>query len=222
MLVTLAERAASCAPASCGAATTLSAPSHDDLVDPEPSTAVTHPDLAPLVAVQWTSGEGPIPAALRSGEQAGADDLLADRRWPGYRTAALDAGVRSCATLPFRRDGFAVTVTLCGFRPGAPLDDAARTATTLIGDLAVHTLVHDRRYEQALTEVDQLDIALRNRPVVDQASGILMHILGCGAETAFDVLRRQSQRTNRKLTDLAHDVVSTRGQGIERELARLN
>jgi AmiR/NasT family two-component response regulator len=101
------------------------------------------------------------------------------------------------------------------------MDDQTRKATTLIGELATRTLVHDRRYQQALAEVDQLDAAIRTRPVVDQASGILMHILGCDADTAFEVLRRQSQRTNRKLSELAHDVVTSRGRGVESELIRL-
>ncbi|WP_049571451.1 ANTAR domain-containing response regulator [Streptomyces sp. SBT349] len=183
-------------------------------------TAVTHPDLAPLLAVQWEAGEGPVLSAVRTGEPAGADDLMRERRWPAYRALALDRGVRSSVTLPFRHHELTVTVTVCGFRPGL-MDARTRTVATLIGDLATRTIARDRAYERALTEVDQLDTALRSRPVIDQASGILMHVLGCDAGTAFDLLRRQSQRTNSKLADLAEHVVRTRGAGIETELARL-
>ncbi|MEO3752088.1 GAF and ANTAR domain-containing protein [Streptomyces sp. B6B3] len=217
MLVKLAEQAAACAPACCGAAATLTIDESGPAAESEPPTGLTHPDLAPLVAVQWESGEGPIPAAIRTGEPAGTDDLLAEDRWPEYRTVALDAGVRSCATLPFRHEGVTVTVTVCGFRPGL-MDDQTRTATALVGDLATHTLVRDQRFEEVLTEADQLDTAIRTRPVVDQACGILMHILGCDAETAFEILRQRSQRTNSKLVDLAKTVVGNRGRGVEAEV----
>ncbi|RKN40155.1 ANTAR domain-containing protein [Streptomyces hoynatensis] len=216
MLVTLAERAAACAPAACGAVTTLS---YEEGGEPgpaeaEPPSAVTHPDLAALVDVQWEEGEGPIPTAIRTGEPAVAEDLLGEERWPAYRTAALAAGLRSSTTLPFRRDGMTVTVTLCGFRPGF-LDEQTRTAATLVGDLAAQALLRDHQWKQARTEAEQLDNALRSRPVVDQACGILMHILGCDADAAFALLRRRSQRTNTRLLDLAHEVVRTRGRGFD-------
>ncbi|MER6139853.1 GAF and ANTAR domain-containing protein [Streptomyces sparsogenes] len=220
-LAELAEQAASCTPDSCGATATA-------LLDPDPGgsaleeqqTAATHPDLSPLVSVQLASGEGPIPAARATGRPTGADDLLHDRRWPGYRARALDAGVRSSATLPFVSEGLTVTISVYGLRPG-PLEEAAQGATRLLGDLATESLARDRRYRAALTEIDQLDTALRSRPVVDQACGIVMYVLGCDADAAFDLLRRTSQRTNRKLAELAETVVRTRGRGIERELIRM-
>jgi AmiR/NasT family two-component response regulator len=43
----------------------------------------------------------------------------------------------------------------------------------------------------------------------------------CGADEAFDLLRTLSQRTNRKLTELAEAIVRNRGQGVEEHLGRL-
>ncbi|WP_419999423.1 ANTAR domain-containing response regulator [Streptomyces boninensis] len=216
-LVALAERAAACTPDCCGAAATAAVP---DAGSGPPPTAVTHPDLTALVAVQWESGEGPIPAAVDSGAVVGADDLLSDPRWPAFRTVALDAGVRSSVTMPFRQDDLAVTLTVCGFRPGL-LTSVPRQATTQLGDMATHALAQDHRYERAVAEAGQLDEAMRTRPAVDQACGILMHVLGCDADAAFAALRSLSQRTNSKLTDLAQGVVRTRGRGIETELRKL-
>ncbi|MET8679011.1 ANTAR domain-containing protein [Streptomyces sp. NPDC004647] len=217
-LAGLAEQAASCNPACCGATATVVA--RDAGHGEPPPTAVTHPDLAPLVSVQWESGEGPIPSALETGRPASAEDLLRDERWPGYRAKALDAGVRASVTVPFRRQDLAVTLTVYGFRPGF-LRDAAHGATVLLGDLATTGLLRDRHYREVLAEVDQLDTALRTRPVVDQACGIVMYVLRCDADTAMTLLRRLSQRTNRKLSDLAEALVRTRGHGLEAQLARL-
>ena len=91
-----------------------------------------------------------------------------------------------------------------------------------LGDLAVGCLARDLSYRAALTELDTLGAALRSRPVVDQACGIVMHVLGCDADTAFQILRRVSQGANRKLADIAAAVVDKRGRGMERELVSLS
>lgn len=210
----LAEQAARCTTACCGAGTTVSEGGSDH------PASVTHPDLAGLVSVQLRSGDGPIPAARERGAPVETGDLLRDERWPVYRAMALDSGVRSSVTLPFQRGGLTVTLTLFSFRPGA-LDDVRHGPAQALGDLATTALVRDRRYRAALTELDHLGTALRTRPVVDQACGIIMHVLTCDADRAFTMLRRISQTTNRKLADVASAVVETRGRGLERELAAL-
>ncbi|MBM7173057.1 ANTAR domain-containing protein [Streptomyces sp. G44] len=210
----LSEQAVRCTPGCCGAGTTVT-----DGGDEHPTT-VTHPDLAGLVAVQLRTGEGPIPAAEERGTPVGSQDLLRDERWPAYRALALDSGVRSSVTLPFQRAGLTVTLTLFGFRPGS-FGDARHGPAQALGDLATASFVRDRHYRAALTELDQMGTALRTRPVVDQACGIVMHVLGCEADAAFSVLRRISQTTNRKLADVAAALVETKGRGLERELVSL-
>ncbi|WP_274563890.1 ANTAR domain-containing response regulator [Streptomyces spiramyceticus] len=210
----LAEQAARCAPACCGAVATIA-----DGAAERRSTA-THPDLAALASVQLAMGDGPIPTAIDRGEPVDAEDLLNEDRWPEYRAVALESGVRSSVTIPFRRAGIEVTVSLYGFRPGS-LENAAHGPVSILGEQATAGLVRDRRYRAALAEVDQLETALRSRPVIDRASGILMHVLGCEADEAFGVLRRISQRSNRKLADVAEAVVSGKGRGLEKDLSRL-
>jgi GAF domain-containing protein len=208
----LAEQATRCVTDCCGASSTVSQGGT------EQPAAVTHPDLAGLVSVQLSTGDGPIPAALERGEPVDSADLLAEERWPGYRAMALDAGVRSSVTIPFRRSGLTVTLSLYSFRPGA-LEGAPHGAARALGDHAVTCLVRDRSYRAVLAELDQLGTALRSRPVIDQACGMVMHVLGCDAGRAFAVLRRISQGTNRKLSDVAAAVVDKRGHGLEQELA---
>ncbi|KUL53099.1 ANTAR domain-containing response regulator [Streptomyces sp. NRRL S-1521] len=213
-LAELAEQAVRCTPGCCGASTTAG-----DGGDEHP-VSTTHPDLAGLVAAQLRSGEGPIPTAEARGAPVGSDDLLREERRPEYRALALDSGLRSSVTLPFRRAGLTVTLTLFGFRPGT-LDAPRHGPAQALGALATESFVRDRRHQAALTELDQLGAAMRSRAAVDQACGIVMHVLGCDAEAAFAVLRRVSQATNRKLADVAAALVETRGRGIERELVSL-
>ncbi|WP_326574800.1 GAF and ANTAR domain-containing protein [Streptomyces sp. NBC_00487] len=211
----LVEQAVRCTSDCCGASGMVS-----DAGTERPA-AVTHPDLAGLVAVQLRSGDGPIPAALDRGKPVDSADLLHEERWPEYRAVALDAGVRSSVTLPFRRSSLTVTLSLYSFRPHA-LEDAPHGPARALGALAATCIVRDRSYRAALTELDQLGAALRSRPVVDQACGMVMHVLDCDADAAFTVLRRISQGTNRKLSDVASAVVEKRGRGLERELVSLS
>ncbi|HZG05747.1 MAG TPA: GAF and ANTAR domain-containing protein [Streptomyces sp.] len=214
-LARLAEQAVRCTPGCCGATATV----HTGGTRSGAPAAVTHPDLSVLVAVQWETGDGPVPQALLTGRPAGADDLLREDRWPRFRASALDMGLRASATLPYRRDDLTLTLTVFAFRP-RPLQETVHGSAALLGDLAATGLVRDLRYHEALAEVEQLEEALRSRPVVDQACGIVMYVLGCDAEEAFALLRRISQHTNRKLSDLARALVRTRGHGIEQELQR--
>ncbi|WP_078843787.1 ANTAR domain-containing response regulator [Streptomyces albus] len=227
-LARLAERAAACHPWCCGAGATAFPVSRLSGAREAAAafavaplrTAVTHPDLTPLVTVQRETGEGPVPAVLETGRPAVSEDLLYDERWPRYRARALEAGVRSSTTLPFRREDLLVTLTVYGFRPGL-LVDPAHGVTALLGDLATSEIVRGMEQRRLHAEIDQLGTALRARPVVDQACGIIMHVLGCDAGTAFGLLRSTSQRTNQKLSDLAAALVRSRGRGAEAEILRL-
>jgi AmiR/NasT family two-component response regulator len=57
-------------------------------------------------------------------------------------------------------------------------------------------------------ELDHLRTALRTRPEMDQAKGILMVRHGCSPDEAFDMLSRASQRENRKVRELAESIVT--------------
>ncbi|MEO5837299.1 MAG: ANTAR domain-containing protein [Acidimicrobiales bacterium] len=53
----------------------------------------------------------------------------------------------------------------------------------------------------------QLNEALTSRSVIDQARGILIAPTGCTAEEANATLKQRSQRDNRKLREIATDIV---------------
>lgn len=71
-------------------------------------------------------------------------------------------------------------------------------------------------------EVEQLRQALGNSRTIGAAIGIAMATLRLTEEQAFAVLVRASQTANRKLRDVAHDVVFTGavpGQGTSERAA---
>jgi AmiR/NasT family two-component response regulator len=73
-------------------------------------------------------------------------------------------------------------------------------------DSAAH--LHENEERRA----DNLHTAFRTRELIGQAEGILMQRERIGANEAFDILRHASQHLNRKLREVAQDLVDT-GEG---------
>jgi GAF domain-containing protein len=63
-------------------------------------------------------------------------------------------------------------------------------------------------YAQSNATVEQLQAALRTRDIIGQAKGVLIARTGCSADEAFDHLRERSQSSNKKLRDVAAELVA--------------
>jgi hypothetical protein len=68
--------------------------------------------------------------------------------------------------------------------------------------------VGNDRVASLTREVQGLRQAMESRAVIEQAKGIIMGATGCDADAAFGVLSKQSQYTNRKLRDVAEELVA--------------
>ena len=64
-------------------------------------------------------------------------------------------------------------------------------------------------YENARSLAANLEVAARSRAVIDQAKGILMERHRLGADAAFQALAAASMHANRKLRDVADELVTT-------------
>lgn len=65
-----------------------------------------------------------------------------------------------------------------------------------------------------MTELNGLRIAMANRSIIEQAKGMLMLTLNIDESAAFAYLRDISNRTNRKVAEIATDVVRTRAGAV--------
>src|SRR4051794_22947977 len=59
------------------------------------------------------------------------------------------------------------------------------------------------------TEVEQLRSAMASRAAIEQAKGILMLLMGCGDQVAFDLLAHISSHTHRKVRDVAVSIIDS-------------
>ena len=66
--------------------------------------------------------------------------------------------------------------------------------------------------DECQEEVEDLRSALETRPVIDQAKGILIGQHHCTPDEAFAMLAEASQRSNRKLRDVAQAIVQAESE----------
>jgi hypothetical protein len=181
--------------------------------------AATHPDAAALaeleVGAARLAGAGPLAAvgpllAAAGGEPVSCPDTLAEDRWPHWAASALGLGVRSCACLVRELAPVTLVLTMLSVRPRA-LDAATASVADLLAGLGGAAVSLAMDYGQAQRTATQLQDSVAARAVTDQAKGILMHALGCDADEALAHLRRQAQRRQAKVTEVAVQVIASHG-----------
>ena len=180
------------------------------LVEKEVITTPVHTD--PLVkevdALQQQLGEGPCLDAISQRLIFYVDDLCDDARWPYFGPQASAAGIRSVLALPLVTNGRLGALNLYARYPAA-FGVVDRAKGVLLASLAGLALSAARSHEDEERRSDNLHLALGTREVIGQAQGILMERERITPGQAFDILRHASQHLNRKLRDVAQDLVDT-------------
>jgi ANTAR domain-containing protein/GAF domain-containing protein len=158
---------------------------------------------------QYEIGTGPCLTALDTGTGLYVPDLARDERWPVYGPAAAELGAACCVSVPVLVEGVALAVVkvYSGLVDG--LDERQRElARATSGQLSGGIALAQHLVNQA-EELDDRTAAMDSRHTIDLAVGMLMERVGCDADTAFDLLRQQSQHTNVKLRAAAAELVAT-------------
>jgi GAF domain-containing protein len=153
--------------------------------------------------------EGPCMDCYRTGVAVinahldGAGD-----RWPRFAPAALDAGFHSVHALPMRLRGTIIgalnmfRIDQGGLGPG---DIGAAQA---FADVATIAILQHRAATEAQVVNEQLTQALTSRVMIEQAKGVVAERANVDLETAFSRLRSFARSHNRRLVDVAGDVLS--------------
>jgi putative methionine-R-sulfoxide reductase with GAF domain len=172
------------------------------------SAATSNPLAAQVDQLQYETGEGPCLQALRSGAVVQVDELSRDERWDRYRPPAVAHGVVSSLSLPLIVDGESLgALNLYSTAPAAFTGPQRSHAEAFAAQCAAALTVSLRQVRQVQVH-SQLAEAMVSSSVIDQAVGILMGQQRCDAATAFDLLRQASQNRNRKLRDIAAEIIT--------------
>lgn len=175
----------------------------------------SEPVARTLDEVQYAIGAGPCVDALVRSQTI---NVVLDRRvpWPRFVSAARALEVASTLSTPMAVDGRPVMGALNIYSPDDhEFDDLEVRTASLLSQQAAAVLANAAAFAEVTSRIEHLREALDTRDVIGQAKGILMARERCDAAAAFDLLRRASQRSNRKLRDVAEDLIakSTDRQG---------
>jgi hypothetical protein len=167
-----------------------------------------------LEELQLTLGQGPGVDAFIHGGPVLAADLRAAAylaRWPMFTPAALAAGARAVFALPLQIGAIRLGVLgLYRAGPGGLYRDVLADALAF-ADAAGSTLLAAAGSPPEAAELAwQRDDPAAHQAQVHQATGMIIAQLGITAAAAFARLRAYAYAHDRRLGDVARDVVARR------------
>jgi GAF domain-containing protein len=153
--------------------------------------------------------EGPCVDCCRSGLPVISSDLDTMRScWPRFAPMAITAGFRAADAVPLRLGGRVLgALNLFRSEPGT-MSGEDLVAAQALADIATIAIMQHRISVDLRTVNDQLSSALSSRIVIEQAKGILAGRDQVGMDLAFATLRSYARNNNRRLHDVAADVVT--------------
>jgi GAF domain-containing protein len=186
------------------------------LVEGRPRTGVfTDPEAPQIDERQYETGSGPCLDAFRDAKIYRIESTLEDTPWPEFAKRAAEEGVLSTLSVPIiARDESLAALNLYARRLAA-FDEEATERMALFARHAAVVLVNAQVYWDARTLNENLNQAMRSRATIDYATGILMAAGGRNPEEAFQLLVRASQRENRKLREIAREIVERAAQRVK-------
>jgi GAF domain-containing protein len=161
-----------------------------------------------LDGAQYTTGEGPCLHAARTGTIVRVDDMANDGRFPLFALEAVRLGINSTLSLPLTVKGVSIGALNIYGESLKAFDDVSERLGLRFARQASATLANVEIHDRTVLLVTQLNEALGSRSVIDQARGILIARTGCSADAAIETLKKRSQRENRKLRDIAIELVA--------------
>jgi len=193
-----------------------------DTTDGTHTTAFSGSLAATLDERQYAKGFGPCLAAADSGGVVRVDDTAAEGSYPDFAAVARRREVSSALgmSLPML-DTAQGAVGLYRINGEGPISDEAEAFAASFATAAGITLANASRIDALQRRVAQLNNAMLSREVIDLAKGIIMQLGGCDPEEAFRLLAKQSQRTNRKLRDVATEIVAGAACGTPADMPLL-
>ena len=182
------------------------------MVRGRPTTVVSTGQLAvDLDERQFQSGQGPCLHAARTGELVEVADTGTDGRWPEYLARAVEHGNGSSLSVPlalYEQEQVSGALNIYARDPHA-FEEESRVAAARFGPYAAVAVGNMYAFQRARDLADNLQVAIESRAVIDQAKGVLMERYKLTPDQAFQVMAQASMQANRKLREVAEELVHT-------------
>jgi GAF domain-containing protein len=161
-----------------------------------------------LELLQIQAQEGPCLDCVHTGQAVSASDLTQSLdRWPQFAPRALQEGCCAVHAVPMRlRTQIIGGLNLFSTQPG-PLPPEDLRVGQALADVATIGILHERALRRSETLAEQLQTALNNRVIIEQALGVLAERTGLNIPDVFSQLRAHARRNRMRLSDLARGIV---------------
>ncbi|MET0325937.1 MAG: GAF and ANTAR domain-containing protein [Ilumatobacteraceae bacterium] len=151
--------------------------------------------------------EGPCLDCHRDGTVVVSSDLRTDARWPRFTPFAVDAGFLGVDAIPMRLRRNVIGALNLFHTTAESLDAADVAAAQALADMATIALLQHAAVVSANTVNLQLTEALNSRILIEQAKGVVAEHQQVDMNEAFSRLRNHARNHNRRLADVAADIV---------------
>ncbi len=170
--------------------------------------AASAPFVAEIDQIQYeTVREGPCITAAREQRTVRSGSLGGEKMWPRFGPRVGRLGVHSALSLPLLLPDQVVGAINVYARVKDAFDDRAVALGEAFAKPAAVAVHNAQVLSRARTAAAQLDRALKTRPVIDQAIGIVRGRRGCTEVEAFARLRAISQDEHRRVGEVAQRIV---------------
>jgi transcriptional regulator with GAF, ATPase, and Fis domain len=153
-------------------------------------------------ALQAQTGQGPCLTTLYEHATVRLDDARREQRWPAFTPRAAALGMGSMLSLQLYVQGSDLGALNLLSEQADAFDDASEHVGLLFASHAGVAMAGARHD-------DEFQRGMRTRDVIGQAKGILSERFGIDGDQAFLLLTRASSHTNRKLYDIAAELVGS-------------
>jgi transcriptional regulator with GAF, ATPase, and Fis domain len=158
--------------------------------------------------LQLQAEDGPCVECVRTGLPVSVHDLTVDDgRWPAFAAAVASAGFVSVHALPMRLRDETIGGLNLFTETGHALDPNELRIAQALTDVATIGVLQQRSVSRASLVAEQLQVALNSRIVIEQAKGFLAVQGDLDAGEAFEQLRTYARSNNRRVSDVAADVI---------------
>jgi GAF domain-containing protein len=171
------------------------------------TVGVTGMVAAELDERQYDEGFGPCMDAAVSGAAVAIPDTAAEDGYRDFAAVARRLGVTGVLSVGLPLDHRIVGSLNVYRTDGGLFDQETVDAIRAFARFAAGAVVNAGAFAEATETARNLRLAMQSRAVIEQAKGILMARHRCPPDEAFELLAAESQRTQRKLRDIARDVV---------------
>jgi len=172
-----------------------------------PGTVAASDPRARRLAAAHGDRTGPWARCMATGEPFTIANLSPGAEpWPGFAADAAASGMTTATFLPLGTRPASVAGALALLGGEAPDLASVPLAMALADAAGAGILLAGELHRQQVT-VAQLQAALSSRIIIEQAKGVLAERWQVPPDVAFQHLRRHARRAQRRLADLALDVV---------------